>query len=553
MPTNTTVNNKGYYEVEPTVFSSNNGFALDSILAYQARLQAFANGAMYVLNSDSLVDNSAKIAAIQALTNKRITAANHLKDNPPNIKVWRTELDKFNKELEQASGLTRKNIALGEAFWAWQVYYRPNKRVTRSVINDQSVIQVETLLHNPLTPKQKNELLKIHNSDLDTQPDWFKKMPVWAQTRLKSIIPENDSGDWTAYEKTIPATLRYLPGEANATKHELFINNVLCGTAYKQGVPTPYDMPLSDQQEHATHNIKQMLGAREKDRVKAFKQYWGLTDDSLNKDCPVLLCGLLTPMQQGGALTVVIDGLGLSKKENNTRFVQQKTTGLDTIKSSNQEETIQYFDLNVPINNLAASTPVSIDENYVAHAKQLYESLESPIKVNLDLAIYRKREKLRASIEALEQHDALPKIGGRNKNLYTAALYDLTTRHMGGVSTGNCKSSKDRKGVELMMADAMEVYYACYQKFPSYNDEGQDRQNFVTICADLYKSGHQLLIAHDNSPGSPGIKDDDLLDKDLVLALGDFYSTSEAVANNNGCSSFRTTSSLGTGVQFCSI
>ena len=60
--------------------------------------------------------------------------------------------------------------------------------------------------------------------------------------------------------------------------------------------------------------------------------------------------------------------------------------------------------------------------------------------------------KLELAIEALEAVDGRPEIPGRNKNLYIAACYDVITRLMAGVSTGHCKSSKDRKGAETDVA-----------------------------------------------------------------------------------------------------
>lgn len=535
-----------------------NAFPFDAVEAYKIRLQAFANGAIYViklLNVDDEHKNEV-IDKIKTLTNTKINALETEKIQKIGYKqqgkILFYKLEQFNNELAKTSGLTRKDIALGEAFWAWQVHDRPTVRTTVSSLNKVIIIQQDKLLRSPLTDAQKDELLLIHQ---DKQPEWFLKLPVWAQEKLKSIVPtEKESSEaWENYQKTIPATLRHIPGQSNATEHTLTIikqdGTVTQSTSYKQGVPSSFEMPTENTAKSAKDNLAQMLNDLEAKRRTNFNQYWGIEPGNLTTlNPPILLGGLLTPKEQGGIVSNLLDRTGLSGKENNSRFTDEKSDALNDYSASHNQNMFDnagknIFDLNVAINNQRRASPVKVNQTFIKAVREIMEGIKVEPSLLLPFSEPLFGEKLQKrtnkidildkAIETLNKHDDAKELPGRNKNLHLAALYDLTTRLAGGISTGNCKSSKDRKGVETMMADAMEIYYATYGDFPNHNDQGDNRKNFIAIFVHLYNTGHQLLLAHDNSPGSAGIKDEGILDKDIKEALGDSYAESKAIANFN--------------------
>jgi hypothetical protein len=83
------------------------------------------------------------------------------------------------------------------------------------------------------------------------------------------------------------------------------------------------------------------------------------------------------------------------------------------------------------------------------------------------------------------------------------------------------------------MADAIEVYYQAYHKLPKYDDMGPDRQRFIQIFVAIYATRHHQKIANDNSPGSMGLKDESMLDTDIIAALGDLHKESKNFAKLN--------------------
>ncbi|HVY53036.1 MAG TPA: hypothetical protein VHA13_00770, partial [Gammaproteobacteria bacterium] len=96
--------------------------------------------------------------------------------------------------------------------------------------------------------------------------------------------------------------------------------------------------------------------------------------------------------------------------------------------------------------------------------------------------------------------------------------------------------SKDRKNAELTIADDMLIYGAETGTSPDFGEKDAERERFLNIFLELYSSGHQLMIAHFNSPGSPGIKDEGILDKDIINKLQEpnkVYDLSRQVAEFN--------------------
>lgn len=68
-----------------------------------------------------------------------------------------------------------------------------------------------------------------------------------------------------------------------------------------------------------------------------------------------------------------------------------------------------------------------------------------------------------------------------------------------------CKSGKDRTGIASIVYDAALVYYEKYKKLPTYKDEGQARQDYVSLLKGLFHSGHQQKVAGLSAPGAVGI------------------------------------------------
>ncbi len=125
---------------------------------------------------------------------------------------------------------------------------------------------------------------------------------------------------------------------------------------------------------------------------------------------------------------------------------------------------------------------------------------------------------------------------GRNKDLFTAALCHYVTEQLGGSVVTNCKSAKDRTGLEIIMADAIDIYVRTDSagELPQFDEQDSaKRARFIGIFRAIFDSQHHQLIANDNSPGSQGIKDGGALDPDIIEALGDSYTVGKKLAGLN--------------------
>lgn len=530
---------------------------LNKFQAYKQRLRAFENGVCYVLKQQAALAKTDKerraledrYKASQDFVKAKYIEIHKIEHCGSGIaeKVLFIEMERFTTGLAKVSGLSKKNIALGECFWVWQEYERPEQYQTpRYTCGQLILMETETSLHSPLTQAQKDDLFSIKDEDPAKHPAWFKKMPSWSQHALKQIVPEDKEGDWSRYLKTIPTTLRHLPGQANTTKHSFELSltatnqSVYSSETYRQAVPTAYNMPMAFHEGSALNNVQQLLDdiASPAERAKRFREYWNLNDARMAiPEPPIVHIGLLSSRKQGNWLQKLVDfpipfflPLGIMGKENSSAFVAHKAKGVALYKG-NQEH---VFNINVPINSNRPKTAELVDQDFLNYAKAFQKKLSQYPGED------EKKALLAALIEELKNHDTVPEAKGRNKNMYLAALYDLCTRAMGGTSIINCKSSKDRTGLTMLMADAMLAYFYLHQSFPKSHagakgpeKEKGERNIFIEIFSLMYRRGHQSVIAGFNSPGSWGTKDEHMLDDDLVKGLGADYKTSKELASLN--------------------
>lgn len=548
-------------------------FPLDSYAAYQLRVICYLNAAIYALNQEDHLSKSErqkKVDAIRRLGSEKIQQLREFKtETLGQPVVFSTELDRFYKELSRCSGLGTKELALAESFYIWQKVDRPTRitRFTRMLKDAEEkprgkleLEQSDTPRPSRLTPGQKSSLVQIH----DVQPQWFLDLPVWAQKALLRIVPkevgdpEDSAGLWRQYERCRPAILRQLPGEANALTHELKMTHrdskdcvvrEVRTRALRQGVPSSFNMKSQQEREaSAAENLKQLLDEQLPQAKRRFENFWGIDCHADLISLPALTLGLVTPSVQASRLGSLINRSGANGAEDNDRFVREKELALQRYMEGKPEPAcfishppqylltyrdgseVQLFNLNVPLNS-QLSLPVTPNRDFIAFVRQMHLNLSEQVKNQKAIGeskdtIGERTERLAHIESALNRLTGLPpSMPDRNRNLYLAALYDVVMQLMEGLASGNCKSSKDRRGVELIMADAMLIYLEECQalglpaRIPAYDDQGPERQRFVEIFCQLYASAHQLLLAHDNSLGAAGIKDEHVLDHDMIAKL----------------------------------
>lgn len=121
--------------------------------------------------------------------------------------------------------------------------------------------------------------------------------------------------------------------------------------------------------------------------------------------------------------------------------------------------------------------------------------------------------------------------------LHKAALEEFIVSRIGGVSYGSCVSGKDRKGLETIYVDALEIYFAKHDRLPTLSAPNQ-RIEFAKIYADLFVSRHQHKSAGLNALGSDGIKSvktylPAYIIKEIIALDKNILKESSLLANNN--------------------
>jgi len=546
-----------YKETAPT------NFPIDRKKAFLMRIGSFAAGAkLAVPDTAEQAEETKKLISMHRRIDDLVTKyegylALDKIQNPQSLEIntYTVELYKFQQDLCALTGLSAKDLALAEAMHVWQ-HEEPPTHVTIFKSGEYTIKQVDSPVKAKLTDFQKRELLKIFGRE---KPIWFTKLPVWAQDFIKNdILVSKDNPHWDNYEKNIPATLRKILGQANATKHELFISlgkiELSHTTSYRQGVPTSFEMSSAeDRQASATGNLEQMLTyACTQDAKNAFYTHWGIAaDEQKAYACPVFVGGLLTHSKQAYGVYNLFEGSRLGN-ENNSKMVDEQQVAFNKFLE-NPPAGFQFYNLNIAVNKQRDIDVVGMErkeDDFLNHVRGLHARLQHKLCSDQDgknlaqLSQSLRRDKnlsaplhhllhLTDVLRAVEATRRTNPQSGRNKNLFLAAQYELLVRASGGISLKNCKSSKDRAGVAIMMADAMEIYYRENNDYPKYNDTPENRAKFIKIFKELYASGHQQFEANYNSPGAAGIKDEGILDKDIKDALGDLYGYSVELGELN--------------------
>lgn len=134
-----------------------------------------------------------------------------------------------------------------------------------------------------------------------------------------------------------------------------------------------------------------------------------------------------------------------------------------------------------------------------------------------------------AALEALAtQYDGLLGVDSRistliasnKRELFLSSLEQLMFDHMDATIYGSCVSGKDRKALEIIHSDAMQMYYDTYGHWPTYQAADLERSNFVNMFAHLYVTRHHHESSSLNAPGAAGIKTPGMyLPKDICLRI----------------------------------
>lgn len=434
---------------------------------------------------------------------------------------------KNNSNLEEAD-IIRK-IRNAERYFVADYRAEQPIKIFKTNLNGKTVVQVDEPIPNFLTNEQKQEYLKIHSLD---KPQWFINLPQWEQAWLLAKVPITlNDRNWQLFENQSSA-MQHLPGIKNGRVNYLAVEEngkwIVKSKSLKTSTMVPYEMPKENIENESEHNAQQVisnLSSLAEDNFKIWDNI-NLADKDNKKMKPlIVLQSLLSDVAIAG---------------NDKSLVKQQSSAIKSQKD--KFENVEIIHGNDPVNifRLMFSQKEKRwrhTNEIMNYAEKLVTALEgkqlnveqqsrfNTIKTLMNLIV--KLHKISLNQAKLKMIDR------RNLEQYKVAYLSLLVEALGGIST-NCKSGKDRTGLDEIYRHAVHLYYDQYKKMPQFTDKGKDRKNFVAIVTQLFNNMKTQESAAANTPGSFGLKDGAMvLDKDIAKNLGDSYQTSNKRADMN--------------------
>ncbi|BBB15581.1 predicted oxidoreductase [Candidatus Rickettsiella viridis] len=164
-------------------------------------------------------------------------------------------LEKYNDILLQHTTLkdSFKSLLLAERCSVWKkgreefgtlVSFLDEEEGVVHCITDHTLIQRETPFFDEESSFQ--EYIKIHNTLVE--PFWFQSLALWQQNFIKA--------NWKDLcTKSIPSSLRCVPGVANMSRHNFYIGNEKALTYFRHATPFPVDLLKQAHTDHEGFRI----------------------------------------------------------------------------------------------------------------------------------------------------------------------------------------------------------------------------------------------------------------------------------------------------------
>ncbi len=386
----------------------------------------------------------------------------------------------------------------------------------------------------------------------EDRPDWFKNMVGWERRLLLDILATAESKE--AIPKLIPvisSKLRTIPGLPNFRQHRMVLFNTDFEVIFTDKRPASSMVStrkVTDKlvrQYHTEQNLLHIVDATIDESLtrwlKAHPDAQG-SEDEITVNLPFLVQTLISPIRK---IDTII------KKLKDHQLNEDKLAAIEKLKRQFPQGFVRKirfqdrdYTFKVKLNWLSTNHPLNYankvffttatDKHCVAFKQYVSQALEAEPNQEVS-ALLEEYESLLAqdsSVRAL--------LGERTRELFLSSLEQLMAVRLNGIAYGSCVSGKDRKACELMHTDACEIYFKKYHRWPSYNDVGRQREQFVEIFVQIYLTQHHDKSAALNAPGASAIKTPQVyLAVDIVTAIGKklrqpyWYDTSDAVASNN--------------------
>lgn len=377
-------------------------------------------------------------------------------------------------------------------------------------------------------------------------PEWFKALEPLEQTFLRHVL------DTVETKAALPHTvvnlsskLRTVPGAANFRNHfcYLYDEHWHLQAEFKRSassIISSRDMRGKSREVrdyHAIQNLRHVIDQSISEKIIQLlneKEGALAADTVLSVKIPALVQTLVSPIIPSffqPDFELVRD-----KSVAMHKLVYQQRVERTVLNALNEEITV-IIDITVDLSstnhplNLANrwDFTLSSDEECRAYISKIESYLsENPrhaeaANISALLTEYKKIL-AKGSLLQANLYDL------NKRELYLSSLEQLIMVRMGGVAYGSCVSAKDRKAIEFMHTDAMELFHSLYGRWPSYDDDLSDprtalnRAKFVDIFTELYLSRHHHRSAALNAWGSEGIKTPEMyLPSDVAEAIAVKY------------------------------
>lgn len=444
-----------------------------------------------------------------------------------------------------------KDLIIAERLANWE---RRSIHPVATIIEENSrvYVSVDSPVHTP-TAAQRRELDRIQSNDL---PFWFQRFsPMEKNWWLKKVELIKDGK-----LASPPSTYRSSPLASNFTKYSSFIfrDNHLVSRedGLRRSTVPPID--IHSKTSPKTKKERQRLAAMIAEQVFEQADSKNTLDAFWNEDVQRKL--RIEALHVDQSLLTPIAGLDrFPVFENNRRMMNENAKAFHSVAQSQAGEQNPFVILttNWPINSerglagrdncfkyseniktkkqletlyaevckiifgqlpdYAAVTPFkngNIDDSkfpnfmvWLADQQQSWKDNfaknEQEAKINkffIGFNALFDLDKLWKDCQGRNDSKHYYKYSKHNIELFAAGLTELIVNGIGGTISGGCKSAKDRKGAQVVQVVSMEQFYEKYHRLPRYTDEGNDRENFVTMF-DARRYDHQKAIAGDNSYG----------------------------------------------------
>ncbi|OGT61815.1 MAG: hypothetical protein A3E85_01785 [Gammaproteobacteria bacterium RIFCSPHIGHO2_12_FULL_45_12] len=379
--------------------------------------------------------------------------------------------------------------------------------------NSVYIVQMEVPLAS-FNAHQMAELwsVKSKRREDDGVPTWYKGMSPEESVIFQGMLSLFETPEaLSAQLFTKPSMLKTIPGLENLSRHVLACVSV-DGKKLLYQAPDRFrssmiasrairDMKLDEKDKKdlrstfTLDNIRRLLEvyieAKGRDSFKA--------DGNDYVDDILLFQTLVSPVI-----------------EPDTSIYDDKMAAIEQIRK--QGITVSVFGDELPIpcfnNIIATNHPLNAARKLSATsgvAESGQDSMREAQKLfELARACALKDEILNAAVRELENLLNVPIIEANTqtsqRELHLAALEEIIVGRLKGMSYGSCVSGKDRKALELMYGDAMEIVGFLYDTLPQCGDDAPFSNHLRSVFSTLFLTRHQQLHAGQNAPGSNGIK-----------------------------------------------